>query len=335
MVPGWVAELPKVELHVHVEGSIRPETVLRLARKNGVELPTTTIEGLREFYRFRDFPHFVEVYVAVTRCIQDADDLRTVFLEFADGQAEQNIVYTEATYTASTVESHCGIPWPDQLDAFRDAMQEARNRHGCDVRLVLDIVRGQSTAEAFRTLEWVSGALEAGVCALGLAGEERRGTAAYAEVFREAVRRNVPVTAHAGETCGPESVAETVDVCRPARIGHGVRAIEDPEVLARLVDRGTVLEVCPTSNVCLGVAPSLAAHPLPRLVERGVQTVVGSDDPPMFGTTLSGELVACADELGLGRAWVAEAQVRAAHASFLPAPERARLAQRVGGPQPV
>lgn len=331
MDAGRIASMPKVELHVHIEGSIRPETVLRLARKNGVALPADDLEGLRDFYRFRDFPHFVEVYVAVTRCIRDAEDLRTVFAEFLEGQAAQNVVYTEATYTASTVERFCGIPWQDQLDAFRSASSGSR----VHCQLVLDIVRGETEEDAFLVLDRVSGALGSGVCALGLAGEERRGTRMYAEVFAEARRRGVPATVHAGETRGPESVEEALEVCRPARIGHGVRAVESPGLLARLRESGTVLEVCPTSNVRLGVAASLADHPMPRLLGAGIEVVVGSDDPPMFGTTITQELEACAGVFGLGVEGVEEMQRRAARAAFLPAQAREKLLARLGSPQPV
>lgn len=327
----WIEAMPKVELHVHIEGSIRPETVLRLAKKNGVSLPANDLAGLREFYRFRDFPHFVEVYVAVTQCVKDTDDLYSVFSEFLQGQASQNVLYTEATYTASTVESHCGIPWPDQLAAIEAAIADSGGR----LRIVLDIVRGQSVEEAFRVLDWVQGALGGAVCALGLAGEERRGTSEYRAVFDEAHRNGVPVTVHAGETCGADSVREVLDVCRPDRIGHGVRAIEDPEVVARLRDSHTVLEVCPSSNVCLGVVPSLSDHPLPRLRDAGVRVTVNSDDPPMFGTTLTDELERCAATFGMDEKDLTGMTADAARAAFLPREESEALVAAVLSPQGV
>ncbi|MGE0000873.1 MAG: adenosine deaminase [Fimbriimonadaceae bacterium] len=327
----WIASLPKIELHVHIEGSIRPETVLRLAQKNGIRLPAQDLDGLREFYRFRDFPHFVEVYVAVTQCVKDEEDLYTVFTEFLQGQAAQNIVYTEATYTASTVESHCGIPWPRQLEAIKSAITDSGERLG----LVLDIVRGQSVEDAFRVLDWVQGALGGVVCALGLAGEERKGTSEYRPVFDEAHRAGVPVTVHAGETCGAESVAEVLDVCRPHRIGHGVRAIEDDSVVARLRDSGILLEVCPSSNVCLGVVPSLAEHPLPELRAADLRVTVNSDDPPMFGTTLTDELVRCSEAFGWSESTLLAMNADAARSAFLPERERETLLAAVLSTQGV
>lgn len=324
-----IESLPKIELHVHIEGSIRPETVLRLAKKNGARLPAQDLDGLREFYRFRDFPHFVEVYVAVTQCVKDEEDVYTVFSEFLEGQARQNILYTEATYTASTLESHSGIPWPRQREAIESALADSGERLG----LVLDIVRGQSVSEAFRVLEWVEAGLRGAVCALGLAGEERRGTREYGEVFDAAHRAGVPVTVHAGETCGAESVCEALDVCRPHRIGHGVRATEDAGVVARLRDLGTFLEVCPSSNVCLGVVPTLEAHPLPRLREAGLRVGINSDDPPMFGTTLTEEYVRCAEAFGLHLEDLAAMNADSARAAFLPEADKAALLSAILSPQ--
>jgi adenosine deaminase len=279
----------KVELHVHLEGSIRPETVLHLARKNQVDLPAQSLSELQDWYRFRDFPHFVQVYVGVTKCIKDPDDIEFVAKQFFEGQARQNIAYSEATYTASTVESHCGIPFDEQMDALLRARAWAQNELGISGNFILDIVRGQSPDAAIRTVEWVAKALGKGVCALGIAGFESRGTKQYADVFREAQKLNLPVTAHAGETEGAWSIWETLEITGCSRVGHGVRALESPELVNHLVKHEILLEICPTSNVSLGVAPSFAEHPIQKLREAGVKVCVNSDDPPMFGTTLTDE----------------------------------------------
>jgi adenosine deaminase len=325
----FLQRMPKVELHVHIEGSIRPETVLKLARKNDVALPADTVEGLAEWYRFRDFPHFVEVYVGVTRCVQTAEDIETVLWEFMQGQAEQNVLYTEATYTASTVETHCGIPWPEQRAVIESVLPVAERQLGTRLRLILDIVRGETPEQAMTTLDRVTDAMGSGVCGLGIAGFESRGTLAYREVFAEAARRGLPVAAHAGETEGAWSVAETLDVTGAPRIGHGVRSLEDPAVVERLVSEGVVLEVCPTSNVCLGVVPDLASHPIQRLIEAGVAVTVNSDDPPMFGTSLTEEWVRCSETFAWDEATARRLTETAAQAAFLPAAERESLVQRL------
>jgi adenosine deaminase len=313
----WIRQLPKVELHVHVEGSIRPETVLRLAEKHGISLPATDLEGLKHWYEFRDFAHFVEVYIKVTECVRTVEDLEFVLREFIRGQAEQNIVYTEATYTASTVETRCGIPFAEQLGALQRARAWGKTELGVDVQFVLDIVRGDRPERAMQVMHWVADSLGQGVCALGIAGFESRGTVIYREVFAEAQRLGIPVTAHAGETEGAWSVAETLDITGAHRIGHGIRSIEDPDLITRLRDERVVLEVCPTSNVCLGVVPLLSQHPLPKLMEAGVAVTVNSDDPPMFGTTLTDEWIRCAEAFEWDESTILRLNETAIEAAFL------------------
>lgn len=339
--PGFISSMPKVELHVHLEGSIQPETLLRLADRHGIALPATDLEGLRDWYRFRDFPHFVEVYVAITKCVKTPDDLAEVVGEFVANQAAQNIVYTEATYTASTVETHCGIPFSDQWSAIEEARRTACERHGVGLNFILDIVRGDDPARAMQVLDWVTEKLGNGVCALGLAGFEDRGTSQYAEVFTEAMRRGVPVSAHAGETQGAWSIQEALDVTGANRIGHGVRCLEDPQLVDRLLEEGTVLEVCPTSNVALGVlrktpgspvgAPiqSIGDHPVNELIGRGLRVTVNSDDPPLFSTTLTEEFTRCCDAFSWEEGTLAELTRAAAQAAFLPHEEKAALQSRL------
>ncbi len=171
MVPIEVCRaMPKVELHVHLEGSVRPETVLRLAERNGVTLPADTVEGLAEWFTFRDFPHFVEIYVAVSNCIRSAEDIEFIGREFLVGQAEQNILWSEVTYTATTIKRMSGVPWDEQIDALNRAMAWGKKELGVGMGLIVDVVRGRPLEEAIQTAEWAVGARDMGVVALGLAG---------------------------------------------------------------------------------------------------------------------------------------------------------------------
>ncbi|MEQ1936151.1 MAG: adenosine deaminase, partial [Fimbriimonadaceae bacterium] len=210
----------------------------------------------------------------------------------------QNIGYSEATYTASTVEKFCGIPFEEQLDALNQARAWASEELGIEGHFILDIVRGQSPDEAMKTVDWVTASLGNGVCALGIAGYEKLGTKQYAEVFQEVRRRGIPVTAHAGETEGAWSVWETLEVTGCKRIGHGVRSLDDPSLIEHLAREQVLLEICPTSNVRLGVYNSLADHPVQKLRDAGVRVTINSDDPPMFGTTLTDEFLSCAETFG-------------------------------------
>ncbi len=322
-LPELCREMPKVELHIHLEGSIRPETVLKLAKRNGVELPADSVEGLREWYAFRDFPHFVEVYVAVTKCIRTPDDLETIMREFLEGQKDQNILHSEVTYTATTVEKHCGIAWPAQHEALLRGMRWGEEELGVTCGIILDIVRGDPVERAMELTEWATGS--EGVVALGLAGEERLGTLPYAPCVDLAASRNLPWIPHAGETTGPETIRECLRIGTPRRIGHGARAAEDPLLLAELRDRGIPLEVCPTSNVALGVVPSLAEHPLPTLMDEGVTVTINSDDPPMFGTTLSDEFARCAEGFDLDADILYSLAMNAVNAALVSDERRAEL----------
>lgn len=290
--------MPKVELHVHIEGSIRPETVLKLALRNGESLPADTVDGLKAWYDFRNFEHFVEVYVAVTKCIRTPEDIELLIREFLEGQREQNVLHTEATYTASTIEKHCGIPWDEQIDAIGRAREWGEQELGITLGLIIDIVRGQTVDRAFDSLKWSKSALGNGVVALGLAGVEKLGTLEYTPVFEAAEQEGVPMVCHAGETSGPQVMWDVIEAARTRRIGHGVRCMDDERLIRHLVDTQLPLEVCPTSNVCIGVFPSLADHPIDRMVKAGLNVTVNSDDPPMFGTSINEEWCRTVDLFG-------------------------------------
>ena len=321
--------MPKVELHVHLEGSIRPETLLKLAQRHGMPLPADDVASLRDWYRFRDFPHFVDVYVAISKCIRTPEDLELIAREFLEGQAEQNILHTEATFTASTIEKHVGIPVADQMAALQKAMQYGRDELGISMLLILDIVRGDPVERAREVAEWCIEYREMGVCALGLAGEEHLGTAVYASVFDFAKGQGLSIVTHAGETCGPEVISECLTHASADRIGHGVRCLEDPSVVAKLRERQVPLEVCPSSNVCLGVFPSWEAHPLKQMVDEGLYVTLNSDDPPMFDTTLTDEYIRACHTFGFSIEECRTMVERAARASLLPEPEKSVLSERL------
>lgn len=281
--------MPKVELHVHIEGSIRPETVLKLASRNHVTLPADSVEGLKNWYDFRDFEHFVEVYVAVTKCIRTPDDIELLIREFLEGQKAQNVLHTEATYTASTLQKHCGIPWDEQIDAVNRARAWGEKELGTTLGLIIDIVRGDPVEKGLEILGWVKSAYGDGVVAIGLAGIERLGTVMYKPVFDAALEEGITAICHAGETSGPQTIWDVLEMAWSKRIGHGVRCLEDPALVEYLREHQTPLEVCPTSNICIGVFPSMAEHPIRKMFDAGLNVTVNSDDPPMFGTSLNDE----------------------------------------------
>lgn len=312
-----------------MEGSVRPETVLKLAQRNGVALPANDLPGLRDWYTFRDFPHFVEVYLAISRCICSAEDLELIGREFLEGQAEQNILHSEVTFTAVTFVKHLGIPFDEQISALRSAMDYGRSKLGVSMNLILDIVRGHSLDWATKVAEWAVECHGNGVCALGLAGEERLGTLQYAPAFEIAKSAGVPIIPHAGETCGPEVIWDCLNAAEPVRIGHGVRCLEDQALVEEIRWRQIPLEVCPSSNVCLGVSPSWPEHPFKRLMDEGLDVSLNSDDPPMFSTTLTDEFVRASETFGLDYEDCRALSRNAANVALLPEAERQSLVAKI------
>lgn len=322
--------LPKVELHVHLEGSIRPETVLRLSKENGVPLPADNLEGLKEWYQFRDFPHFVQVYVGVSKCIKKPEDIEFIAREFLVGQKEQNVLHSEVTYTASTIATYCGIPWDEQIDALERAINWGKKELGVSMGLIIDIVRGCSPDEGLDVAKMAVSGMGRGVVALGLAGIEMKEPAEiYHSAYEWAWSHGLPVVPHAGETKGAESIWDAWKATNCTRIGHGVRCLEDQELVSDLVEKGVVLEVSPTSNVCVGGVQDFESHPFPRLVEAGLKVTVNSDDPPMFSTSVTDEYFKLASAFGYGMPELAGFVRTAVGAALVDDGRRAELAAAV------
>jgi len=324
----YIRAMPKVELHVHLEGSIQPATLLKLARRNSVLLPAKTEGDLRRWYRFISFDHFIEVYLTISRCIRTVEDIELIAREFLAGQAAQNVMYSEVTYTAFTHYQTKGIPFEAQLAAINRARAWAAAELGVSMNLVIDISRSSrmTQEEVLMQADWVIESLGNGVVALGLGGPEvGYPPEVFAEAFARAREAGVPSVPHAGETVGPASIWGAVRALHAARIGHGVRCLEDPALVEELRTRQIPLEVCPGSNVCLGVAPSLEQHPLPRLVAQGLYVTVNSDDPPMFNTSLNAEYLALQHVFGFSRAQIEALCLNAVRATLLPAACRAAM----------
>ncbi|HEX3489603.1 MAG TPA: adenosine deaminase [Streptosporangiaceae bacterium] len=279
-------EFPKIELHVHLEGTVRATTLLEIARRNGVALPADSPEGLAGLYEYRDFDHFIQTWVITTSVLRTERDFRQVVVDYAAEAASHGAVYLEGIFTPAEAVNR-GAGWDEVFTGFCDGAQEARERHDVQVRLTPDIPRGYPMEAAELTARHAIAYRDRGVVGLGLGGLEAQfPPEPYAEVFALARDGGVPAVPHAGEAAGPASVRGALDVLHAVRIRHGIRAIEEPELVAELAERRIVLDVCPISNLRTGVVPALADHPLPALVAAGVPCSVSTDDPAMFGTDL-------------------------------------------------
>jgi len=326
----FIRALPKIELHVHLEGAIQPETLLLLAQRNGVALPATSVEDLHKWYRFSDFSHFVRVYLTISECIRTPDDIELIAREFLAGQAAQHIRHSEVTYTAYTHYHFKGIAFRDQLAALNRARTWAEAEHGTTMGIVLDIPRVVSAEDGMMVAKWAVSSMGEGVVALGLGGPEvDHPCQRYGDAFAYARAAGLPSVPHAGETDGAQSIWDALHLLHAVRIGHGVRCLEDTALVAELRTRQIPLEVCPSSNVCLGVVPCFEAHPLPRLLNEGLYVTLHSDDPPLFSTSLTDEYIRAARAFGWGETEVRQLALNAVHASFLPEHHRRQLADEV------
>jgi len=322
----FIAGLPKAELHVHHVGSASPRIVSELAARHpGAGVPSD-LEALKEFFTFRDFAHFIDVYLAVVDLVRTPEDIRLLTYEVAREMAEgQNIRYAELTCTPYTSVLR-GIHVRDYTEAIEDARVAAERDFGLVLRWVYDIPGESGIPAADATLQYALEHRTDALVGFGLGGPEIGvPRAQFREHFDRARAAGLHSVPHAGETTGPETVWDSVRLLGAERIGHGCSAAQDPELLAHLADTGIVLEVCPTSNIATRAVDRIEDHPLRTFVEAGVAVTIGSDDPPMFDTTLNHDYEVAAGLLGLDEHGVADLARAAVDASFAPDDVRARI----------
>jgi aminodeoxyfutalosine deaminase len=317
--------MPKVELHVHLEGSIRPHTLLELAKRNNVQLPARDLDSLRKFYKFRDFPHFVEVYTAVTNCLRSPDDYHLIAYEYGANCARQNIKYSEVTFTIETNTRITGLVWQDILCGLNEGRRRARDEFGIEMRWIFDISRNHPGTQE-KVVDIALDARDQGVVALGLGGDEASfPPELFTRSFGRAWQAGLPCVPHAGETAGPESIWTAINELHALRIGHGVRSIEDPELVEFLRSKQIPLEICPTSNIRLGIYRDYTSHPLRQLWDAGLYITVNSDDPPMFETDLNQEYQALVDHFGFIEEELEQVSLNSLRASLLEENEKNQM----------
>ncbi len=277
--------VPKIELHVHLEGSIRPATLLDIARRNGETLPADTIEGLTELYEFRDFKHFIGVWQLTTNCLRTAEDFRQVVVDYAAEATSFGAVYIEGIFSPPERVMR-GVAWDEIFTGYAEGAAEALDRYGVTFRFTPDLYRGCDVDLAEECARVAVRYRDRGVVGLGVGGYE---PATTLEPYRRAVEiardGGLAFVPHAGESAGPESIREALAL-GAHRLRHGIRAVEDADLLAEIVERQIVLDVAPTSNLRTGVVPRIEDHPLPQLRAAGALCSISTDDPAMFNTDL-------------------------------------------------
>jgi aminodeoxyfutalosine deaminase len=333
----FISALPKVELHVHLVGSAPAETVLSLARRHPDRGVPTSEEGLREFYTFRDFPHFIDVYSAVSGLLTEPEDIAELVRGTARNLAAQNVRYAEFQFGPYAFQ-RMGMPDAAITEALDAGTRYALAECGVRIGWIIEFP-GQSAADHARAaLRLALDNSPAALVGFGVGGIEA-GRAPHAAVIRDAFQaahaaglRCVP---HAGETTGAETVWEAVNFLHAERIGHGIRSLEDAALVDYLTERRLPVDVSPTSNVCTRCVPSIGEHPLRDMIEAGLFVTLNSDDPPMFGTSLSNEYLVAGRDLGFSPAELAELAANGVRASFLAEAEKeALLAEIAAVPLP-
>ncbi|WP_134740930.1 adenosine deaminase [Nocardioides sp. 503] len=325
MSDDFISRLPKAELHVHHIGSASPRIVSELAERHPGTVPSDP-DALRSFFEFRDFAHFIDVYLAVVGLIRTPEDLRYLTYEIAREMSQaQSLRYAELTCTPYTSVA-AGIAIEAYTEAIEDARLSAERDFGLVLRWIYDIPGESGLPAADDTLRYALDHRPEGLVGFGLGGPEigvpRPQFEPHFTAARAAGLHSVP---HAGETTGPETVWDAVRLLGAERIGHGTSSAADPALLAHLAEHRIPLEVCPSSNLATRAVATLAEHPLRAFVDAGVVVTINSDDPPMFGTTLNREYEIAADLLDLDDRGVADLARTAVEVSFAPEDVKARV----------
>ena len=325
--------LPKAELHCHLQGTAPPALIRRIAERNGVELPDD-LEDEGGRYAWDDFAGFFRAFDVAGLCLRTPGDYRDITVAYLTAAAEEGAVYVEL-FSSPDLAARAGLGFAEHLEGIVAGIADAEQACGIVGRLILTCQRHLGPERAREVAEAMVAEPHPYVVGLGMSGDETKFEARdFTTAYRVAADAGYGCTAHAGEIGGADSVAAVIEALPVSRIGHGVRAIEDAAVIEEIRRRGIVLEVCPTSNVLLGVYPDLASHPFRRLRDAGCRVTLNSDDPPYFGTTLAGEYEIAARHFGLDEAALLEVTRTALRAAFVDDETRERLLTQVDAYRP-
>ncbi len=321
-------DLPKVELHLHLEGGAPPAFIRGLAKEKGLDLSGIFTED--GGYAYRDFDHFLQVYEAACTTLQSPEDFRRLTLAVLEESASHGVVYSETFLSPDFCGGGDLEAWRDYLAAIEDAADEAEAKFGITLRGIVTCIRHFGPEQSRPIARCAVETHGRFIRGFGMAGAEMMGRPGdFAWAFDCAREAGMHLTCHAGEWGGPDMVADTMRDLAPARIGHGVNAIKDPALVETLAEKGTVLEVCPGSNVFLGATGDWAAHPIARLRDAGVKVTVSTDDPPFFKTTMTREFDMLARTFGWDEADFAALNKTALEAAFCDDETRAAVAKKL------
>lgn len=317
--------MPKAQLHAHALGSMKPETIIELSRKNLHEdFSDLTVDELKNRYRFENLTEFIQFYLLLYHCFFDEDDFRRVTYEVLRDLVEQNVRYVELKFNPV---SHIlrGADFEDLKNGIKKGRDEALEEFGIKCNFIFDFPRGIKEAGS-QTLRCAIDARSSGVVALDISGDENHfGRYDFSEIFEQARQHGLHTVAHAGEGVPPASIWYAVHNLRAERIGHATTAVDDAGIMEYLKQKGTVLELCPKSNVSLHIVPSLPRHPLKKYLDAGLPITLNCDDPGLFQTSLTEEFLVVADAFDLSLEQMIKINLNSVRYSFMPADEKNKL----------
>lgn len=319
-----IRAIPKVEQHVHIVGSTRPETLLWLLKEGGLNKSLETVKDVRRLFQYRDFPHFITIYKTIFRCITREDQFERITYEMLEDEARCNVGYVEASFSAPDHVKE-GLDYGLMLDAINRGVHHANLDFGIQCNLRIDLVRNYGPDVGMQVLDWIENKSD-NIVSVDIGGSEARfPPKPFARVYQRAKEMGLHLVAHAGEAAGPESIWDAINYLNVERIGHGVTASRDPELIDYLLERDITIEMCPTSNLRTGVVPSLQEHPIRTFFDKRINVTINTDDPSMFNTDMNNEYLQLHRQLDFTISELFKLTLNALDSSFLPETQKVQM----------
>ncbi|MGD0803657.1 MAG: adenosine deaminase [Candidatus Bathyarchaeia archaeon] len=319
-----IKRLPKIEQHVHIVGSTKPETLLSIIEDSGAKTPFNSLEDIRQFFQYRDFPHFISVYSTVNDCITDEKYYERITFEMLESDVSSNVKHVEAIFSPND-HVRRGLDYGKMLDAVNKGIRRAKKKFGITCTIRVDLVRNYGPETAMKELDWIRKKGD-NIVAIDIGGsEDGFPPEPYDLVYKKAKDLGLHLVAHAGEAAGPESVWGAVKTLDVERIGHATTAVKDLSLLREIRKRGITIETCPVSNLRTGAIKTIKEHPIRSFIRHGIRVSVNSDDPPMFNTDMNNEYLQLHSELGFSVDELMRIGLDSVETSFLPAKKKGEL----------
>jgi len=323
-----ILNLPKVELHSHLEGTIRPHLVQQIAERNSVTLKESLFNS-EGGYAWSNFASFLDAYDGASSCLKNRKDYRDIMYEYLKNCSYENVIYLE-TFISPDHATECGISYDDMISGCVEGIDDAENDFGIIGRIIVTCVRHLGPKQGIDVAQQMVDNPHPYIVGFGMGGDELAFTLKdFAPAFNIASNANYPCTVHAGEICGPESVWDAINYLPISRIGHGVKSIEDEELLNALVKRNIHLEISPGSNLALSLYPNWSSHPLKLIMSKGISISLNSDDPPFFNTSVGLEYQNSAKHFDFGIEELKSISLMAMKASFADPDTKSRLVDKI------